>query len=152
MQNIKKISALETFPVRHPVLRAEKPIKSCHFEGDDLETTAHFGLFDGNNLIGVISIFEAKNKLFPDERQFQIRGMAVLHEHQKKGLGAALINHCEKYCLDNNADLIWFNARTEATGFYEKMHYQKIGTSFDIKDVGEHFIMFKKIKANPFQN
>ena len=40
MQNIKKISALETFPVRHPVLRAEKPIESCHFEGDDLEVDA----------------------------------------------------------------------------------------------------------------
>ncbi|MNF36440.1 Acetyltransferase (GNAT) family protein [compost metagenome] len=152
MQNIKKISALETFPVRHPVLRTEKPIESCHFEGDDLETTVHFGLFDENNLIGVISIFEAKNKLFPEERQFQIRGMAVLKEYQKKGLGATLVNHCEKYCLDNNADLIWFNARTEATGFYEKMGYQKIGASFDIKDVGEHFVMSKKIKANPFQN
>ena len=38
MQNIKKISATETFLVRHPVLRAGKPIESCHFDGDDLET------------------------------------------------------------------------------------------------------------------
>jgi GNAT superfamily N-acetyltransferase len=152
MQSIKKISAIETFPVRHPVLRSEKPIESCHFEGDDLETTTHFGLFDENKLIGVISIFEAKNKLFSEEKQFQIRGMAVLNEHQKKGLGASLVEHSEKYCLDNDADLIWFNARTEATGFYEKMNYQKIGSSFEIKEVGEHFVMFKKIKANPFQN
>ncbi|WP_348813395.1 GNAT family N-acetyltransferase [Flavobacterium maritimum] len=152
MQSIKKISAIETFPVRHPVLRSEKPIESCHFEGDDLETTTHFGLFDENKLIGVISIFEAKNKLFSEEKQFQIRGMAVLNEHQKKGLGASLVEHSEKYCLDNDSDLIWFNARTEATGFYEKMNYQKIGSSFEIKEVGEHFVMFKKIKANPFQN
>lgn len=152
MQSIKKISAIETFPVRHPVLRSEKPIESCHFEGDDLETTTHFGLFDENKLIGVISIFEAKNKLFSEEKQFQIRGMAVLNEQQKKGLGASLVEHSEKYCLDNDANLIWFNARTEATGFYEKMNYQKIGASFDIKEVGEHFVMFKKIKANPFQN
>lgn len=152
MQSIKKISAIETFPVRHPVLRSEKPIESCHFEGDNLETTTHFGQFDENKLIGVISIFEAKNKLFSEEKQFQIRGMAVLNEHQKKGLGASLVEHSEKYCLDNDADLIWFNARTEATGFYEKMNYQKIGSSFEIKEVGEHFVMFKKIKANPFQN
>ena len=44
MQNIKQIAALETFPVRHPVLRAEKLIESCHFDGDTLVTTVPFGL------------------------------------------------------------------------------------------------------------
>jgi GNAT superfamily N-acetyltransferase len=144
MQNIKQIAALETFPVRHPVLRAEKTIESCHFDGDNLETTTHFGLFDKNNLIGVISIFEAKNNLFVKEKQYQIRGMAVLEQYQKKGFGEMLILNSEKHCIGQNANLIWFNARKEAIGFYEKMRYKVKGLPFQIKGVGEHVVMFKK--------
>ena len=42
MEIIKNISANETFLVRHPVLRAGKPIENCKFDGDELETTQHF--------------------------------------------------------------------------------------------------------------
>ncbi|HLF52147.1 GNAT family N-acetyltransferase [Flavobacterium sp.] len=145
MQNIREIPSIETFSVRHPVLRAGKPIESCHFDGDDLETTRHFGFFQENNLIGVISIFKAQNKLFDEESQFQIRGMAVLEDHQKKGFGETLVRHAENYIKGQNGAMIWFNARIVAVGFYEKLGYQIIGDSFDIADVGEHYIQFKKI-------
>lgn len=145
MQNIKQIAPLDTFPVRHPVLRAEKPIESCYFEGDTLETTVHFGLYEIENLVGVISLFESKNELFISEKQFQIRGMAVLKQHQKKGFGEKLIINSEKYCHDQNANLIWFNARKAAVGFYEKMGYRVKGLSFEIKGVGEHIVMFKNL-------
>jgi len=46
MIQIKEIPSKETYIVRQPVLRKGKPIESCIFEGDDLETTYHFGLFD----------------------------------------------------------------------------------------------------------
>lgn len=145
MQNIKKITALETFPVRHPVLRADKSIDSCHFDGDNLETTSHFGLFDKNNIIGVISIFKAKNDLFVAEKQYQIRGMGILKQHQKKGFGEKLIHNSEQHCKNENVNLIWFNARKEAVGFYEKMGYQVKGLPFVIPEVGEHIVMFKKM-------
>ena len=74
MQNISKISSLETFPVRHPVLRTGKPIESCSFEGDDLETTTHFGLFLNEAIIGVVSLFEATNKLFPQKKTISNSG------------------------------------------------------------------------------
>lgn len=71
--------------------------------------------------------------------------MAVLETHQKKGFGNALVKYCEDYCNANNIDLIWFNARTEAVGFYQKLNYKIMGEPFDIKDVGEHYLMFKKL-------
>ena len=148
MQNIKRISALETFPVRHPVLRADKSIDSCHFDGDNSETTIHFGLLDQNNLIGVISIFEAKNNLFVAEKQFQVRGMAVLKAYQKKGFGEKILLNSEKHCSDQNANLIWFNARKEAIRFYEKMGYKVKGFPFEIKGVGEHVVMFKTMNSD----
>jgi ribosomal protein S18 acetylase RimI-like enzyme len=145
MNIIKEIPSKETYTVRHPVLRKGKPLESCTFEGDDLETTHHFGLFFDNDLIGIISLYSKINTTFAGENQAQIRGMAVLEQHQKKGIGEALVKHCENYCLQKKMDLIWFNARTAAVGFYQKMNYKTVGEAFDIKDVGEHYLMFKKL-------
>jgi predicted GNAT family N-acyltransferase len=145
MKNIKKITATEAFLVRQPVLRAGKPIESCHFDGDDLETTVHFGLFTNQELAAIISVFKKTNTLFAKKEQFQVRGMAVLEHYRKEGFGKTLLIHCEQYCITQNAQLIWFNARTTATGFYEKMGYQKKGSPFEIDGIGTHFLMFKNI-------
>ena len=58
---IKKISSVETYPIRHEVLRKGKPIETCKFKGDDDENTIHFGLFLEDKLVGIISIFKEKN-------------------------------------------------------------------------------------------
>jgi GNAT superfamily N-acetyltransferase len=140
---IKEIQASETYWVRQEVLRKGKPIETCHFEGDDAVTTTHFGIELNKKIIGIVSVYQANSKLFFDEHQFQIRGMAVLEAHQKKGYGALLIERAEKYCFEKNASLIWFNAREKAAPFYEKSGYQTIGNSFEIPEVGTHFVMFK---------
>lgn len=145
MIEIIKITYQETFSVRHPVLREGKPIESCFFEGDDLKTTKHFGLFIAKKIVGVVSIYKNKNSNFKSDNPFQIRGMAVLNIFRKKGFGELLVLHCEKYILEQNGDLIWFNARELAVGFYEKLNYVKWGDSFLIADVGKHYIMYKKL-------
>ncbi|MFE3866899.1 GNAT family N-acetyltransferase [Flavobacterium sp. LS2P90] len=145
MQNIKEITAKETFSVRHPVLRAGKPKETCHFDGDNFESTVHFGLFLEQELKGVISLFKNITDLFAENIQYQIKGMAVLENYRKKGLIEALILHCEKYCITRNANLIWFNARKDAVGFYQKMAYQKKGMPFEIENIGEHVVMFKNL-------
>ena len=141
---IKKISSIETYPVRHEVLRKGKPIETCQFKGDDDDNTTHFGLFLENKLVGIISIFKEKNNLFSETNQYQIRGMAVLEAFQGKGLGVELVKEAENHCINLNADLIWFNAREKAVTFYKKLDYTIIGDSFIIPDVGPHFVMFKK--------
>ncbi|PVX45272.1 acetyltransferase (GNAT) family protein [Flavobacterium sp. 103] len=146
MQNIEKITDLETYSVRHAVLRKGKPIETCQFEGDALPSTRHFGYFLNNDLVGIISIFKNNNVIFAANNQYQIRGMAVLESHQKKGIGELLVKHCEVYCKKLQSDLIWFNARTVAVGFYEKLGYAKVGMAFEIKDVGEHYLMAKSIR------
>jgi ribosomal protein S18 acetylase RimI-like enzyme len=145
MIEIKKINAFDILIVRHPVLRAGKPLESCHFEGDDLPSTVHFGLYLDKQLIAVISVFEVKNKLFTEENQYQIRGMAVLEEFQKRGFGEQLLQYCENEIRLKKGELIWFNARETAVGFYKKSGYKIIGGQFEIPDVGPHFILFKRI-------
>ena len=145
MNEIKKISSGDTFLVRHPVLREGKPIESCQFDGDDFETTTHFGLFIDKNLIGVISVFKNNSIIFNSENQFQIRGMAILNNFQRKGFGNELIKHAEEYIKSQFGKLIWFNARESAVPFYEKLGYIKIGEPFFISDIGIHYIMNKEI-------
>ncbi len=145
MEIIKNISINETFLVRHPALRAGKPIESCNFDGDELETTQHFGLFKDEKLIGVVSLFNNKNTTFIYPNQFQIRGMAILPKFQKQGFGQKLVNHCEEYIQDQKGTLIWFNARENAVSFYEKLLYKKVGDPFSIADIGLHYLMKKEI-------
>ena len=145
---IKKINSIDTYPVRHEVLRKGKPIETCQFKGDDDENTVHFGLYQNERLNGIISIFKEKNDLFSETNQFQIRGMAVLEAFQGKGFGAELVKEAENHCISLNTDLIWFNARENAVPFYKKLNYIIIGDSFLIPDVGIHFAMYKKIRKN----
>ena len=51
--------------MRHSVLRKGKPIETCSFDNDDNPTTKHFGLFDNEELKGVVSVFEKKNPSIP---------------------------------------------------------------------------------------
>lgn len=143
--SIQKISALATYPVRHDVLRFGKPIESCQFLGDDLETTHHFGYYSNDKLIGVISLFENQNPDCTNGNAIQIRGMAVLFAYQNQGVGEALIRATEKFCIEQKKERIWFNARTSAVGFYQKMGYEILGPEFEIYEVGPHFLMYKKL-------
>lgn len=145
MKEIKKISSRDTFLVRHPILREGKPIESCQFDGDDLETTTHFGLFIDKNITGVLSVFKNNNVIFSSENQYQIRGMAILKDFQRKGFGDELIKHAEAYIKSQFGKLIWFNARENAVPFYEKLGYIKIGEPFFIADIGIHYNMKKEI-------
>ena len=140
---IKEIQSSETYLVRQEELRKGKPLETCHFEGDDEKTTKHFGIELNEKIIGIVSVYQVNSQLFFDENQFQIRGMAVLEAHQQKGYGALLIERAEKYCFEKNASVIWFNAREKAVPFYEKNGYQTKGNSFEIPEVGIHFVMFK---------
>lgn len=149
MEIIKNITAVESFLVRQPVLRPEKSLESCHFDGDNLETTKHFGLFIDEKLIGIVSVFTSKNSAFTSTTQFQIRGMAVLPKFQKQGFGEKLMRHSEEYILNQKGTLTWFNARENAVPFYEKLHYKKVGPPFVIADIGLHYLMKKEIIYPP---
>ncbi len=139
----KTISTAETYLVRHPVLRPGKPLESCHFDGDELASTHHFGIFDGEVLIGVLSLFVAATDWIATETQLQFRGMAVLSPYQNKGIGAQLMAYAEAQIPVKKPYFIWLNARERAVSFYEKMGYQKKGKPFTIGDIGIHYVLVK---------
>lgn len=145
MIEIKQIPASTTYTVRQSVLRVGKPIESCYFEGDNLNTTLHYGMFIDTEIAGVASIFLRGNPIFAETNQFQLRGMAISTTIQKKGFGKLLLDYVEKEVFQKNENaLIWFNARASAVDFYKKSNYQIIGQPFEIEEIGTHYTMYKK--------
>lgn len=144
---IKKIKTSDTYLIRNAILRKGKSIESCKFIGDDDENSFHLGYFSDEKLIGIVSLFLISNENFKEKRQYQLRGMAVLDEFQKYGIGTKLIQAAEKEITKLNASLLWFNAREVAVPFYLKLNYKTFGTKFEINGIGPHYKMFKKFKT-----
>lgn len=145
MIKIKNIPSSETYAIRQAVLRPGQDIASCVFEGDDLPATIHFGLYYDDEIYAVISVYENKNVKFTEKLQFQIRGMAVIQNAQKKGFGRLLMLEVEKVIKTSKADILWFNAREAAVGFYVKLGYLIIDEPFIIGNIGTHYVMYKQL-------
>ena len=91
--HIKEISAADTWQIRHQVMWPNKPLDYIKLDNDS--QGKHYGLFSGNKLITVISIFIDGNKV-------QFRKFATLNEHQGHGFGTILLNHIfEQIALQN---------------------------------------------------
>ena len=152
---VKPISTPETYPIRQIVLRKGKPVASCMFDGDLDETTFHLGAYYNTKLVAVASYMMTNNQHFLEEKQYQLRGMAVIDEFKGLGIGNDLLKEGEKLCLKTNTNLIWFNAREIAVNFYKRNNYQETGAFFNIEGVGNHILMSKyllKTKPNNIQN
>lgn len=141
--HIKKITAHETYPVRHPILRAGRPLSDCAFEGDNEPNTMHLGLFFKDIIVGVASYLKKSNSLFIENDQYQLRGMAILKDYQKKGLGTLILSEGEEL-LKNKCNRIWCNAREVAFDFYTENNYIVSGEPFEIDKIGLHYVMSKK--------
>ncbi|WP_124979492.1 GNAT family N-acetyltransferase [Nonlabens xiamenensis] len=148
---IRPITARETFPVRHPVLRKGRPMEECRFSGDDLGTTFHLGAFDQDQLVGVATFLMNKDIHIPEIAElkihqcYQLRGMAVLEQYQGKNIGKRLLKKALEELKDKQIKVLWFNARAGAVSFYEAQGYQITGEIFEVPGIGPHLKMFKKL-------
>lgn len=142
---VRAISALETHLVRHPVLRPGRPVETCVFEGDDLQSTIHFGGFFEGSLVAVATFMKNGNPAHQLPNSYQVRGMAVLEEVRGKQFGKIVLTFGEEHFAKQGIKTFWLNAREIAVPFYQKLGYTIIGDAFNIPLIGTHFAMFKKV-------
>lgn len=142
--NLREIKAEETWPVRHPVLRAGRPLEDVYMEADEKESTFHLGVFYNQNIVAIASFMEDSHPDFSGV-QSRLRGMAVLPEFRKKGLAELLLTKGEALLKERGRTLLWFNARIVALSFYKNLGYEIVGDEFDIPKVGPHFRMKKSL-------
>lgn len=144
MIQIKKISATETHSIRLEVLRKNIPLPH-EFNGDFDKGTIHLGAFKDGKLIAVSSYMNASNPNFKGT-QYQLRGMATLNEYQGLGAGKLMLQEAFSILQGLKIDCLWCNARIIAVDFYEKFGLQTFGQKFELKPIGEHYVMFKYLK------
>ncbi|SEO82890.1 Predicted N-acyltransferase, GNAT family [Paenibacillus sophorae] len=104
----------QAWQLRHEVMWPEKDLDYVKLEDDDEGT--HFGLFDGEQLIAVVS-------LFVNGEEAQFRKFATLASHQNKGYGSRLLTYMlgEAECAGVNR--IYCNARSGKVPFYERFGF-----------------------------
>tara|TARA_R110001583_G_scaffold412_1_gene3749 strand:- start:7292 stop:7732 length:441 start_codon:yes stop_codon:yes gene_type:complete len=143
MIEIQKIQAIETYPIRLEILRKNIPLP-YEFIGDFDENTFHLGVFKNGKLIAVSSFMKVENLNFKGS-QYQLRGMATLNDYQGFGAGKLMLKKSFSILKELKINYLWCNARIKAINFYEKQGFQTFGNKYDIKLVGDHYTMFKKL-------
>lgn len=138
---IREIKPEDTYAIRLKVLKTNKNYQH-QYQVDFNKTTKHFGIFQKTQLIGIATIMQANHPNLA-ENAIQLRGMAVLPEFQKKGIGKMLLKDLVK--IYQNQSIIWCNARDYAVGFYKSLGFSIFGEKFYIKNVGDHFVMYKNL-------
>ena len=143
---VLRINASDTYPIRQQVLVPDHDLKKVKFESDDDEDISfHLGAFKDSQLVSVASFYYDRNTTFPEQHQYQLRGMATLPEFQGQGLSSALLRTAFPVIKSNQGSLIWCNAREKAIGFYTKVGFAPTGDVFTIPNIGKHILMSMKI-------
>lgn len=129
---IKQIEAKQAWPIRHKVMYPEK-----EFDGIKLPNDAdgqHFGLFEYDNLVSVVSFFSAGEIA-------QFRKFATLEEKQRGGYGSKLLQFIIDYSKSAGIKKLWCNARKSALDFYKKFGFKETGQEFS--DNGQDFAIIE---------
>lgn len=142
---VLRIKAIDTYPIRHKMLRPSGTLEDCVFHGDHDEMTFHLGAFVEKKLVSVASFYFERNEKFPDPYQYRLRGMATLPEFQGQGHSQNLLRTAFPVIKQNQCTLLWCNAREKAIGFYEKVGFEPTGELFPLPQIGKHILMSIKI-------
>lgn len=142
---IRFIKARETWPLRHRVLRPNQTLEDCDYPNDRNPESFHLGVFIGEHLIGTGSFYAERNDSLKGWKQYRLRGMATHPEFQGQGAGARLIRFAIEHLRAQRCDLVWCNARENASGFYDKLGFKLHGEPFHIDGIGMHFVMYRRL-------
>jgi len=135
MISIEQIRPELTWRLRQRVLYPAEKLYDMQMDEDNYGY--HFGAFENNELVGVVSLFQK-------DKDFQFRKFAVDESMQNKGIGTKLLNFIIHFSKTGGGDRIWCNARLSAVDFYLKLGFSQTGTFFS-KNGFDYEIMEKMI-------
>ena len=143
---LKKVNSSDLLPIRSKILRNNASYDYCKYKGDNLDSSFHIGAYVNNKIIGGISLIKKKSTYKNFTNCYQARGMCVLEDFQNKGIGEKILKEAEKHCKILKIQNIWLNARVKAANFYLKLNYIDLGFRYEIKGIGLHYFLYKKLQ------
>jgi phosphoribosylformimino-5-aminoimidazole carboxamide ribotide isomerase len=139
MLSIEQIRPELTWRLRKAVLYPAQPLHAMEMEEDN--HGYHFGAFDNNDLVAVVSLFQ-------NGSDFQFRKFAVAEDRQSIGVGRKLLQYITDFASSEQGTRLWCNARVSAIGFYLKADFMKTGKLFS-KNGFDYEIMEKYLDSVP---
>lgn len=145
--NYKPIAPSQPVAIRGEILRPGQPLENSVYPLDEDENALHLGAIKNGELVGVASIFkeDATRKDLSDA--WRLRGMATVEAVRGEGHGRELVEMAMQYIAYNGGGNLWFNARPEVQGFYEKLGFQVEGDPYEISDGGTRIFMWQNISS-----
>ncbi len=140
------VTAGQTRPLRHLVLRPTQPAEATEYPGDHAPDTRHFGAFDDGRLIGIASLYREPRACGPADG-WRLRAMATAVDARGRGAGRALLSACRDHIATAGGGELWCNARVVAREFYTAAGFATLGPQFDIEDIGPHVVMRTEVPA-----
>jgi L-Ala-D/L-Glu epimerase / N-acetyl-D-glutamate racemase len=145
---VRPVAASDVWPIRHRVLRPERPVESSRYAGDDGPGTRHFAVFKRGRPVGVASVYHEDPPAeftvpgLEPGLGWHLRGMATLAEIRGTGAGSALLRAAVATAVLDGAGAIWCKAGTSAAEFYRKHGFRTLGHEFEIPGLGPHVFMY----------
>lgn len=139
---IKFIKAKDTWPVRHKVLRPHLELEDCDYPNDRNKDSFHIGAYEGDELIGIASFYGERNEQITAWKQYRLRGMAIVPEYHRRGVGRRLMKFGLDHLQTQRADVLWCNARMSAAPFYQRMGFDALGEVFELEGIGPHQLLY----------
>ena len=132
--------------LRASILRPGQPPERLHYPGDEEPDTLHAAVLDASGAaLGVASVMLDPFPPRPSPTDWRIRGTAVQIDARRRGIGASLLERCERHARDRGGQLLWCNARVPARTLYERGGLHVVGDVFEIPDIGPHYLMCKRL-------
>lgn len=147
--NIQELQTSDIRKLRHEVLWPHKPsFEDCVIEPDYVSTTFHMGAIENDIVVGTSTFLIDINDKFDTTSQYRLRAMATSRSVRGKQVGRQIIEASIERLKNMNIDLLWCDARLEATGFYEKLGFKMKGEIYNVPDIGPHKLMYLKLNKN----
>lgn len=132
---IKEAPLSEVWKLRQEVMYPQASIDAVKL--DDDQAGLHLGLYEGEQLLTVIS-------LFVSDQIVQFRKFATHTAFQRKGYGTFLLQYAMEWAQASNCKMIWCNARLTATEFYQRFDMDPVGEVWEKNGI-EYIKMQKKL-------
>lgn len=147
---ISYVSLDTILPLREAVIIAGTNRDTPYFPGDNAVDTLHVGILEDDVCIGCATLMYSEWESKP---AWQLRGMAVAHDKQKKGIGREILRFLDATLPEQApAQGIWCNARETAVPFYVKNGFTIESDRFIIDNVGPHYKLFKAFSTEDRKN
>ena len=143
---IVSISAQETLQLRAAILRPGQTREQQVYPNDEAPGSFHAGAYLEGELIGIASIFHEAPPGEADLGAWRLRGMAVLEQARRQGVGRLLLERCLEHIEGMGGERLWCNGRVSALEFYHRLGFHERGEIFNIPESGPHYLLMRPIR------